>query len=754
MKMKKICFMLVLSTVLASCKAQSSHSHPRNDQERLYFTQKLRSLSSTQSESLILSDNESERISSAGLGLPYYFSYHLQNAGNLDQALAVAVIHLTPTDPWREHAALRVAMLHKEGAKSDEDLYALLEPLSKGSTVVSPPINYALAHFAFAKGAMSTVLDFLTPIATINTLPPAIMRQRDAYLIIAQVALELPNWQVQLDRFFMGRKADETTIFVFEQLQKLPNHTLFPNWALYQHIYLMFRKTEPSKQFVQLSDRLDATLVAQWAELIPTFPRIYADLASTLGQSDLAIRVLNNALTVQSLSQRANFTLHLAKGVLQRRLNRLAEAERSFSFALNQALKGYDHDKALWYWFDTVYRQDPERFFASLKQLESPFHQPAHFDDILRRILTDMVGQKKFHHILFIYETVVSPYGSLSMRAQYAWALLAAMEDSRLPQVANPARFRASLVQATSENPFSYAAFMTSALLNEHPAALDNIPLNSVFALGELRDDSAILSIDAGNTPFSEFAAHAAVADLINTDLHLIGFIYYNLPYDAIAQTVQRLSIVSSDALRLIARGLNSQGLYLEGIRMMMRARRIGVFKPDLTDFKVLYPRAFEEEIHKAAADIGMNVHIYYGLIRNESGFTTDIVSHVKATGLTQIMPATANEWSKRLKMTDVDLTNPAHNLYISSSYIRWIQGRLDTMHSVLAGYNGGPNRVRRWRESWQDLSDELFVEAIPYAETRNYVKDILVAAVVYGFIYDNEEPIVVISEIFPNFKR
>jgi hypothetical protein len=754
MKIKKLYLVLALFMMLASCENRTAHSHPRNDQERLHFTQQLRTLSPPSESGLKLSEGEINRLAEAGLGLPYYFSYHLQHAGNLDQALAVTLLHLTPTDPWREYAALRMVKLYQEGAVSNENFYARLDELRKRELAILPGINYAQASFAFSKGDMVAVFDLLNPIATVNTLASAVMRQRDAYLMVAQTALKMPNWQTQLDRFFMGRRADESTIFVFENLQQLPQHTSIPNWAIYERVYLMFRGTEGTKQFIQLSQAIEPTLFAQWAELIPTFPRVYANLASTMGQSDLAIRMIDNALKVASLSQQAQYTLHLAKGVIQRRINRLSEAEFSFALALNHAIGGEDRDEALWYWFDTVYRQDPERFFTNLIKAEFTFYKPAYFDDILARILADMVGQKRFNHILTTYEKLVNTQGSLPIRAEYAWVLIAAIKDARLPKVDNLDLFRSSLIQAASEDPFSYPAFMTAAWLNERPAAFDNIPLSSTFNLGGTRDNSAILSIDKFSIPFSEFAAHAANSDLISLDLYLLGFIYYNLPYDAIAQTVQRVAFVSGDALRLLARGLNSHGLYLEGIRMMMRARRNVAFKPDLMDFKVLYPRAFEEEIHQAATNIGMNVNIYYGLIRNESGFTTDVVSRAQAIGLTQLMPATAAEWSKRLKMTDVDLTNPAHNLYISSAYIRWMQGRLESMHNILAGYNGGPNRVRRWRETWQDLSDELFIEAIPYSETRNYVKDILVAAVAYGFFYDDEEPIVVISEIFPSFKR
>lgn len=82
------------------------------------------------------------------------------------------------------------------------------------------------------------------------------------------------------------------------------------------------------------------------------------------------------------------------------------------------------------------------------------------------------------------------------------------------------------------------------------------------------------------------------------------------------------------------------------------------------------------------------------------------------------------------------------------------MQGRLDGLYALLAGYNGGPNRVRRWRQEWNFLPDELFIEAIPYSETRNYVKSIVVASAAYEYLYHQETPAFIISEIFPTLRR
>ena len=77
-------------------------------------------------------------------------------------------------------------------------------------------------------------------------------------------------------------------------------------------------------------------------------------------------------------------------------------------------------------------------------------------------------------------------------------------------------------------------------------------------------------------------------------------------------------------------------------------------------------------------------------------------------------------------------------NLAIGASHFGGLVKLLDNLPKALMAYNAGLSRVRRWEEAYGDLPADLFIEAIPFAETRNYVRKILVSAVAYGHLYQD----------------
>ena len=124
-------------------------------------------------------------------------------------------------------------------------------------------------------------------------------------------------------------------------------------------------------------------------------------------------------------------------------------------------------------------------------------------------------------------------------------------------------------------------------------------------------------------------------------------------------------------------------------------------------------------------------------LIRQESLFDADAVSPVGAVGLMQIMPATGQEIADSTRWADYDpalLTDPAISLHFGASYLEEQLARFDGFWpAVLAAYNGGPHNVARWWEfPERRLDPELWIDRIPFRETRNYVKRIVAQYLVY----------------------
>ncbi len=154
-------------------------------------------------------------------------------------------------------------------------------------------------------------------------------------------------------------------------------------------------------------------------------------------------------------------------------------------------------------------------------------------------------------------------------------------------------------------------------------------------------------------------------------------------------------------------------------------------------DLSQRFPQPLAKELGAKAAEAGLDLPYVYGLIRQESRFIQDARSHVGASGLMQVMPATA-KWTARKLGVDYRpefLTDRDFNLRIGTGYLKLVLDDFGgAMPLAAAAYNAGPNRPRRWREG-QVLDASLWTENVPFNETRDYVKKVLSNAVVYGHL-------------------
>ncbi len=140
-----------------------------------------------------------------------------------------------------------------------------------------------------------------------------------------------------------------------------------------------------------------------------------------------------------------------------------------------------------------------------------------------------------------------------------------------------------------------------------------------------------------------------------------------------------------------------------------------------------LHPRRFEEAFRPAADDENLSLSLLLGLAKQESRFTPAVRSGVGATGLMQLMPDTAAEVAGQ-SVSGSELEDPQRNAELGARYLRGLltQWQGDPLLTV-ASYNAGPGAVQGWTGDPRLRSaPELWVEAIPYPETRLYVKKVL----------------------------
>jgi len=158
-------------------------------------------------------------------------------------------------------------------------------------------------------------------------------------------------------------------------------------------------------------------------------------------------------------------------------------------------------------------------------------------------------------------------------------------------------------------------------------------------------------------------------------------------------------------------------------------------------DFSQRFIAPFEGRVAAKAREIDLDPAWVYGLIRQESRFITDARSRVGASGLMQLMPATARWVAKKIGMsnfTPSSVNDFDTNTILGTNYLDMVLQRLNGSEVLAtAGYNAGPGRSVQWRSRLEGpVEGAIFAETIPFTETRLYVKHVLSNAVYYDMMF------------------
>jgi soluble lytic murein transglycosylase len=152
-----------------------------------------------------------------------------------------------------------------------------------------------------------------------------------------------------------------------------------------------------------------------------------------------------------------------------------------------------------------------------------------------------------------------------------------------------------------------------------------------------------------------------------------------------------------------------------------------------------LFPARIVKLLEKVAAENKLAAGLVVSLVRQESAFNARATSGVGAMGLMQLMMPTARELmreERRGTLTPEALMDPELNARLGMKYLgRMLRAFGGRVEYALAAYNAGPGAVTRWRQLNGDLPSDIFVEEIPYAETRAYVRRILAGTRTYAYV-------------------
>ena len=214
---------------------------------------------------------------------------------------------------------------------------------------------------------------------------------------------------------------------------------------------------------------------------------------------------------------------------------------------------------------------------------------------------------------------------------------------------------------------------------------------------------------------------------------------------DDVARTVKLAELdMRADSLRewrAVVRGLdddalNQASIYAASRGLHDRSINTANLTRERHDYALRYPMPWREQFSAAARDNAVEEAMLLGIARQESRFVPEIVSSAGAVGLMQLMPATARWVAKQSGRSDYKpsrINDLDVNTQFGAFYFKYWLDRLDGSPALAAAaYNAGPGRAQAWRPA-EPLEGAIWVETIPFNETRDYVKKVLANSVYYA---------------------
>jgi soluble lytic murein transglycosylase len=188
-----------------------------------------------------------------------------------------------------------------------------------------------------------------------------------------------------------------------------------------------------------------------------------------------------------------------------------------------------------------------------------------------------------------------------------------------------------------------------------------------------------------------------------------------------------------------LAEALNERGYTLSAINLGWELyRRDRKWNRRL--LRIIYPFPYRGMVIPESRERDVDPYLVAGLIRRESAFDPAVTSGAGAIGLMQIMPPTGRTLARSEGPPGFEpalLKQPEVNVHLGTRYLRTMLERFDNrLPLVLSAYNAGPTRAERWKGLPEARDPELFIERIPYSETREYVRKVLLHRALYQALY------------------
>lgn len=471
------------------------------------------------------------------------------------------------------------------------------------------------------------------------------------------------------------------------------------------------------------------------AELFPLSSQILSDLGRTFlyASPDFYSSARMFDGFADAVSGGARFYAYFyAARLYEKAENYPTLASKRYTAAMEAATAledGEKYDNALWYLLNMTLRSSTDAALSLLQTYCSKWHDAAYFDDFLNLLPPILLSEGKWNAFYDLYQ-LLDGFASNEAVAKCAYiygrlvqeGIAAPAIESREGSAADAAFTRA----LTSGSDFYYRAMAVYRL-----------------GLGGTQEEEVLC-----NTPMELNAAPDSAAETL-----LSGYAAFGFPEKIYPEFMKLysdgVSIRTGVALKLASFlnecGGNKYEYYPQALRIAARAFSRTNEPVTKEQLRLLFPKDYSSLVAASCAEFNVPEEMLYALIRSESFFDAQIVSSAGAIGLSQLMPDTANDIARKLKMPEFDLRDARTNIRFGAFYLAELHRRLDgEWLPAFFAYNAGITRVRRWKKDAQlsfvtktRLPNDILLEILPFDETRGYGRKLVGAAALYSWIYN-----------------
>jgi soluble lytic murein transglycosylase len=448
------------------------------------------------------------------------------------------------------------------------------------------------------------------------------------------------------------------------------------------------------------------------------------------------------------------YRLRYFAGRMERQRGRSAQAVDQFKAALAFVPDAVQEDACIWYILDTAMTRDPEQALSLVDTYLPRWHKDRYFADILDLFCRYLTANRQWEGLLHLFSQIRFRSDGAST-AKYAYILGRAVAEAYISPEQAAAALGVTGMTGLGEEFKTRVARTFFTIAFEEAEASFYYRAMSAFQLGEKRIPIPREGLQTENSEAGPGFKGSPQGGNLE---FLLDFFEFGAGGFAFSYLQRMMADFSIPELRTLAETFVAAAYWEESIRIITEYMNREAYELGYRDLLLYYPRPFKDIIEANAQNLGIPPELLYGLIRTESAFNPDIVSHAGAVGLSQLMSDTALEVANRIRreggpnyITDhtLDLRNPAINVHIGATYLRYLMDRLESPLQALLAYNGGMNRVKRWRTADPLFPEDLFLETISITETRAYGKRVLAAATAYGYLYFDLPMEAVVMDIY-----